>query len=70
VYIDFAESHLVDMSAIEAVNKITGRYKKVGKEVHLVHLSKDCRILLQNADAIIDVNVMEDPTYKLVVDKV
>lgn len=31
VVIDFAESRLVDMSAIEAVNKITERYRKVGK---------------------------------------
>ena len=70
VYIDFAESRIVDMSAIEAVNKITERYKKVGKEVHLAHLSKDCRQLLDNANTIIDVNVMEDPTYKLAVDKI
>lgn len=68
VIIDFAESRVVDMSAIEAVNKITHRYHKVGKKVHLKHLSKDCRQLLQNADAIIDVNVMEDPKYKMVLD--
>ncbi|MFN1834841.1 SulP family inorganic anion transporter [Balneola sp. MJW-20] len=70
IIIDFEESRVVDMSAIEALNKITERYQKVGKKVHLRHLSKDCRKLLQDADAIIDVNVMEDPTYKLVMDKV
>jgi len=70
VIIDFAESRVVDMSAIEALNKITERYHKVGKKVHLKHLSTDCQLLLQNADAIIDVNVLEDPTYHLVVDKV
>ena len=70
VIIDFAESRVVDMSAIEALNKITERYLKVGKKVHLKHLSKDCRKLLQNADEIIDVNVLEDPTYKLVVDEI
>ena len=68
VVIDFAESRLVDMSAIEAVNKITERYRKVGKKVHLKHLSRDCRRLLANADDIIEVNVLEDPTYKVVVD--
>ncbi len=68
VIIDFAESRVVDMSAIEALNRITERYQKVGKKVHLRHLSKDCLRLLENADEIIDVNVMEDPTYKLVVD--
>ncbi|MEC7770628.1 MAG: SulP family inorganic anion transporter [Bacteroidota bacterium] len=68
VVIDFAESRLVDMSAIEAVNRITERYRKVGKKVHLKHLSRDCRRLLANADDIIEVNVLEDPTYKVVVD--
>lgn len=68
VVIDFAESRVVDMSAIEALNKITERYHKVGKKVHLKHLSKDCRRLLKNAEAVIDINVLEDPTYKLVVD--
>ena len=70
VIIDFAESRVVDMSAIEALNKITERYLKVGKKVHLRHLSRDCKKLLYNADAIIDVNVMEDPTYKVVVDRI
>ena len=65
VIIDFAESKIADMSAIDAVNKITERYAKVGKTVHLRHLSDDCRQLLQNAEGIIEVNVMEDPTYKV-----
>ena len=68
VIIDFQESRVVDMSAIEALNKLTERYHKVGKKVHLKHLSPDCKKLLANADELIDVNVMEDPTYKLVVD--
>lgn len=70
VIIDFKESRVVDMSAIEALNRITERYQKVGKTVHLRHLSADCQKLLQNADKLIDVNVLEDPTYKVVVDKV
>jgi sulfate permease, SulP family len=68
VIIDFQESRVVDMSAIEALNKITERYHKVGKKVHLKHLSADCRQLLVNAEKIIDVNMMEDPTYKVVTD--
>jgi SulP family sulfate permease len=70
VIIDFFESRIVDMSAIEAVNKVTERYKKAGKTVHLKHLSPDCRNLLNNADQIIDVNVLEDPTYKVVTDSI
>lgn len=70
VIIDFKESRVVDMSAIEALNKLTERYLKVGKKIHLRHLSSDCRKLLKDADKIIDVNVMEDPKYKVAVDKI
>ncbi len=70
IVIDFAESRVVDMSAIEALNKITERYQKVGKKVHLKHLSEDCRTLLANAEDLIEVNVLEDPTYKVFTDKV
>ncbi len=69
VIIDFSESRIVDMSGIEAVNRLTERYHKQGKKLHLRHLSTDCRKLLSNADAIIDVNILEDPTYKVVVDR-
>ena len=65
VIIDFAESKVSDMSAIEALNKLTERYLKAGKKLHLKHLSKDCMKLLKNAEKVIDVNVMEDPTYKV-----
>ena len=70
VIIDFRESRIVDMSAIEALNKITDRYLKMGKKLHLRHLSQDCQVLLKNADKIIDVNVMEDPNYKVLIDKI
>ena len=69
VIIDFAESRVVDMSAIETLNKLTERYKEAGKKIQLKHLSKDCTRLLKNAEKIIDVNVVEDPTYKLVSDQ-
>ncbi len=61
---------MADNSGIEALNKLTERYRSAGKTLHLRHLSTDCRQLLKNADAIIDVNIMEDPTYKVVVDTV
>jgi SulP family sulfate permease len=66
VIIDFFESRIVDMSAIEAVNKVTARYRKAGKVIRLKHLSPDCRTLLNNADELIEINIVEDPTYKVV----
>lgn len=68
IIIDFAESRVVDTSAISALNRLTARYEKVGKTVHLRHLSPDCKKLLDNAERLIDVNVLEDPTYKVLVD--
>lgn len=69
VIIDFAESRVADMSGIEALNRITERYQKAGKTLHLKHLSEDCRKLLTDAAELIDVNIMEDPQYKVVTDK-
>lgn len=68
VIIDFRESRVNDMSGIEALNRITERYFRAGKEIHLRHLSPDCRQLLKNAEKIIDVNIIEDPTYRVAVE--
>lgn len=69
VIIDFAESRVMDMSGIEALNRITERYHKAGKKLHLKHLSSDCRKLLKDAEQVIDVNIIDDPTYRIAVDK-
>ncbi|WP_210463190.1 SulP family inorganic anion transporter [Rufibacter roseolus] len=68
VIIDFKDSRVADMSGIEALNKLTERYHKAGKKLHLRHLSPDCRQLLQNAGVVIDVNILEDPHYGIVTD--
>ncbi|MDQ1094996.1 MULTISPECIES: SulP family inorganic anion transporter [Chryseobacterium] len=65
VVIDFKESRVADMSAIDALDKISKRYREQHKTVHLRHLSEDCIMLLKNAEAVIDVNIQEDPTYKV-----
>ncbi len=43
VIIDFKESRVSDMSAIEALNNLTKKYNQVNKIVELKHLSDDCR---------------------------
>lgn len=58
VIIDFKDSRVADMSAIEALNKLTERYHQAGKKLHLRHLSDECRLLLKNADAVISVNIV------------
>ncbi len=68
VIIDFKESRIMDLSAIEAINKIAEMYQLQGKNIHLRHLSKDCTKLIKKAEKICDVNVLEDPDYFISVD--
>jgi sulfate permease, SulP family len=68
VIIDFKDSRVADMSGIEALNKLTERYAREGKKLHLRHLSDDCRTLLKNAASVIEVNILEDPHYKVAVE--
>ena len=64
VVIDFARARVCDLSAIEAINALTERYRKAGKTLRLRHLSPDCRRMLARADSLIDIEVAEDdPEY-------
>lgn len=65
IIIDFQESRIVDMSAIETLKKLIDKYKNQNKQVVLKHLSSDCKKLLENANGFIEVNIQEDPTYKV-----
>lgn len=65
IIIDFKESRIVDMSAIEALKKLTEKYKAQNKMVILKHLSPDCIKLLENANGFIEVNLHEDLTYNV-----
>jgi len=69
IIIDFRESRVADMSAIEALKKVIGKYKVYNKEVVLKHLSADCKEILENAGGFIEVNLHEDPTYRVMPDK-
>jgi len=69
VVIDFRESRIVDMSAIDALDKLSKKYAEQQKTLHLKHLSEDCRKMLKNAEAVIEVNIQDDPTYKVMPEK-
>jgi SulP family sulfate permease len=68
VVVDFANSRVVDHSAIEAISVLTDRYVKEGKKVHVRHLSPDCRKLLHKAGVLVEINLIEDPSYKVASD--
>lgn len=69
VIVDFKESRILDHSGIEAVQKLTDRYTSVNKKIRLKHLSPDCRVLLDRAGTMIEVNIMEDPSYHIASDE-
>ena len=68
VVIDFKDSRVADHSGIDTINKLAKKYEAEGKKLNLRHLSPDCRKLINKADKIIDVNIIEDPEYTVVVD--
>ena len=63
VIIDFARSRVADHSGLEAIDTLADRYLNEGKQLHLVHLSDECRRLLKKAGSLVEVNVIEDPQY-------
>lgn len=68
VIIDFAGSRVVDHSALEAIDTLAERYINQGKTLHLKHLSPECRQLLTRAGDLVEVNLIEDPNYKVMTD--
>ena len=70
VIIEFQNSRVADHSAIEAIDTLAERYIRAGKTLHLRHLSAECRQLLKKAGNLVEVNVMEDPQYRVADDQV
>ncbi|UOG73195.1 hypothetical protein MTX78_13790 [Hymenobacter tibetensis] len=64
----FRESRVADMFGIDAPHKLTERYQRVGKTLRPRYLSPDCRQLLHNAGALVKVNILEDPDYRVATD--
>lgn len=68
VVLDFLDSRIWDGSGLEAINEVVAKLETCGKEVHIRHLSPDCRGLLDRAGDLVEVNVLEDPEYGVAVD--
>ncbi len=69
VVIDFYFSRVYDQSGLEAINALAERYEKLGKRLHLRHLSDDCRRLLDKAGELVEVNISEDPHYHVATER-
>ncbi|MGR3477189.1 MAG: SulP family inorganic anion transporter [Sulfitobacter sp.] len=67
VIVDFADSRVVDQSALQAIEAIAAKYEAAGKRLQLRHLSRDCHRLLTKAGHLM-VDSDDDPDYELAVD--
>ena len=65
VVINFIDSRIVDQSAIIALDEVCKRYKENNVKVYLSHLSSDCLELLDDASEFIEINILEDPYYRI-----
>jgi len=62
---DFKDVRVMDSSGVEAIDKITKKYKEAGKSIKIRHLSNDCKDLLKEAGPYCEYEE-DDPTYKIV----
>ena len=68
VVIDFRQSRVYDHSAIDAIHYIMKQYQIRGKQIHLRHLSPECKQLLGKAGELVETQVNEDPCYHVASD--
>ncbi|TDE35610.1 SulP family inorganic anion transporter [Antarcticimicrobium sediminis] len=66
VIVDFADSRVVDQSALQAIEAVAAKYEAEGKHIQLRHLSRDCHRLLNKAGHLM-VDSDDDPDYALAV---
>jgi len=66
VIVDFADSRVVDQSALQAIEAMAVKYETAGKVLELRHLSRDCHRLLTKAGHLV-VDSDDDPEYELAV---
>ncbi len=65
VVINFLNSRIVDQSAIVAIDEVSNRYRENGVKVLLSHLSSDCYELLDGANEFMEVDILENPYYRI-----
>lgn len=59
VIVDFKYAKVMDLSAIEAINSISEKYREEGKKMTLIRLDKDSYRLFSDARAITNVDIRE-----------
>lgn len=69
VVIDFKKARVYDHSGIEAINNITERYADQKKFLHLLNLSKECQELMDKADNIVEISVIDNLEWHIADDR-
>ncbi|WP_158962638.1 SulP family inorganic anion transporter [Myroides fluvii] len=64
IIIDFKESHIADMSAIEILKKTTTKYQDVNKQVVLRNLRADSIRLLKNSKSFEEITIEQEENQK------
>ncbi len=67
IVVEFADSRVVDQSALQAIEAIATKYEAAGKKIQLRHLSRDCHQLLNKAGHLM-VDSDDDPDYEVAAD--
>jgi len=67
VIVDFAESRVVDQSALQAIEALAAKYTQAGKAIRLRHLTRDCHRLLNRAGQLM-IDSDDDPEYQIATD--
>jgi len=66
VIVDFKNARVMDASGVEAIDSLTRKYEKIGKQLTLRHLSEDCKRTLKAAGPHCTYEE-DDPTYKVAI---
>ncbi len=69
VVIDFYYSRVYDHSAMEAIHVIAQKYQQLGKQLHLTHLSAECRVKLERAGDLLSVSFSDEPQFHVTTDR-
>ncbi len=67
VVIDFKNARVMDQSGVEAIDRLTKKYKEAGKALVLRHLSSECKALLKEAGPYCTYEE-DDPNYRVAID--
>ncbi|MES9921595.1 MAG: SulP family inorganic anion transporter [Candidatus Thiodiazotropha sp.] len=70
VIVDFANARVYDHSGLEAIDNLAERYMRRQRTLHIRHLNQECQNLLVKAGDLVEVNMMEDPAYRVADDRV